>query len=144
MISTFVFLSCNGLHDRKNSFGIYLVNISARMVFLRVGFLAERIFADFFEPQQNKGFYWKFQALKSKFQGLKFGDSIHHHSIPHLLPPDLSRISSLGFSPHFCGKKCPEKSSRKMPDEILQIFYNKNPRQSSAGGPGQYFVRCPL
>ena len=36
--------------------------------------------------QQNKGFYWKVQALKSKFQGLKFGDSIHHHSIPHLLP----------------------------------------------------------
>ena len=38
--------------------------------------------------QQNEGFYWKFQALKSKFQGMKFGDSIHHHSIPHLLPPE--------------------------------------------------------
>ena len=36
------------------------------------------------------------------------------------------------FSPHFCGKKCPEKSSRKIPDKILQILYNKNPRQFSA------------
>ena len=32
MIWTFVFFSCNGLHDRKNGLGIYLVNISARMV----------------------------------------------------------------------------------------------------------------
>ena len=40
--------------------------------------------------QQNKGFYWQLQALKSKFQGLKFGNSIHHHSIPHLLPLELS------------------------------------------------------
>ena len=39
--------------------------------------------------QQNKGFYCKIQALKSKFQGPKFGDSIHRHSIPHLLPPDF-------------------------------------------------------
>ena len=31
------------------------------------------------------------------------------------------------FSPHFCGKKCPEKSSRKIPGKILQILYNKNP-----------------
>ena len=41
------------------------------------------------------------------------------------------------FSPHFCGKKCPEKSSRKIPDKILQILYNTNPRQFSAEGPGQ-------
>ena len=32
------------------------------------------------------------------------------------------------FSPHFCGKKCPEKSSRKIPGKILQNLYNKNPR----------------
>ena len=31
------------------------------------------------------------------------------------------------FSPHFCGKKCPEKSSRKIPAKILQNLYNKNP-----------------
>ena len=30
------------------------------------------------------------------------------------------------FSPHFCGKKCPEKSSRKIPGKILQNLYNKN------------------
>ena len=45
------------------------------------------------------------------------------------------------FSPHFCGKKCPEKSSRKIPDKILQILYNKNPRQFSAEGPGQNLRR---
>ena len=44
------------------------------------------------------------------------------------------------FSPHFCGKKCPEKSSRKIPDRILQILYNKNPRQFSAEVPGQFFA----
>ena len=42
-------------------------------------------------------------------------------------------------SPHFCGKKCPEKSSKKIPDKILQILYNKNPQQFSAEGPGQFF-----
>ena len=31
------------------------------------------------------------------------------------------------FSPHFCGKKCPEKSSRKIPGKILQNLYYKNP-----------------
>ena len=31
------------------------------------------------------------------------------------------------LSPHFCGKKCPEKSSRKIPGKILQKVYNKNP-----------------
>ena len=44
-----------------------------------------------------------------------------------------------GFFSHFCGQKCPEKSSRKIPDKILQILYNKNPRQFSAEGPGQDF-----
>ena len=36
-----------------------------------------------------------------------------------------------GFSrrifPHFCGKKCPEKSSRKIPWKILQNLYYKHP-----------------
>ena len=29
------------------------------------------------------------------------------------------------FSPHFCGEKYPEKSSRKIPGKILQYLYNK-------------------
>ena len=41
-------------------------------------------------------------------------------------------------SPHFCGKKCPEKSSRKIPGKILQNLYNKNPRHISAEGPAQH------
>ena len=40
----------------------------------------------------------------------------------------------------FCGKKCPEKSSRKIPGKILQNLYNKNPRHISAEGPGQKSV----
>ena len=44
------------------------------------------------------------------------------------------------FSPHFCGKKCPEKSSRKIPGKILQSLYNKNPRHISAEGPRQHFA----
>ena len=43
------------------------------------------------------------------------------------------------FSPHFCGKKCPEKSSRKIPCKILQNLYNRNPRHISAEGSGQFF-----
>ena len=31
------------------------------------------------------------------------------------------------FSPNFCGKKCPEESSRKIPGKILQNLHNKNP-----------------
>ena len=31
------------------------------------------------------------------------------------------------FSPHFCGNKCPERSSRKIPGKILQKLYNKIP-----------------
>ena len=37
------------------------------------------------------------------------------------------------FSPHFCGKKCPEKSSSK----ILLILFSEDPRHISAEGPGQ-------
>ena len=37
----------------------------------------------------------------------------------------------------FVGKKCPEKSSRKIPGKILQNLHNKNPRHISADGPGQ-------
>ena len=47
---------------------------------------------------------------------------------------------------HFCGKKCQEKSSRKIPSKILQNLYNKNPRHISAEGPGQPFMLrfvCP-
>ena len=53
-------------------------------------------------------------------------------------PPDFFRgFCRRIFSPHFCGKKCPEKSSRKIPGKILQNLYNKNPRRISAEGPGQ-------
>ena len=41
------------------------------------------------------------------------------------------------FSPHFCGKKCPEKSSRKIPGKILRNLHHINPRHMSAEGPGQ-------
>ena len=43
----------------------------------------------------------------------------------------------------FVGKKCPEKSSRKIPGKILQNLYDKNPRHISAEGPGQD-VTCVL
>ena len=42
-----------------------------------------------------------------------------------------------GFSHRYYGKRCPEKSSRKIPGKILQKLYNKNPRHISAEGPGQ-------
>ena len=35
------------------------------------------------------------------------------------------------------GKKCPEKSSKKIPGKTLQNPYNKNPGHISAEGPGQ-------
>ena len=55
------------------------------------------------------------------------------------------RVSSRIFSPdffshHFCGEKCPEKSSRKIPGKSLQNLYNKNPRHISAEGPGQIIM----
>ena len=54
-------------------------------------------------------------------------------------PPDFSRILSPDFFSSFLWKKCPEKSSRKIPGKILQNLYNKNPQQLSAEGPGQHF-----
>ena len=43
-------------------------------------------------------------------------------------PPNFFRgFSRRIFSPHFFGKKCPEKSSRKIPGKTLQNLYNKNP-----------------
>ena len=50
----------------------------------------------------------------------------------------FSRILSPDFFASFCEKKCPEKSSRKIPGKILQILCNKNPRHISAEGPGQH------
>ena len=49
----------------------------------------------------------------------------------------FSRIFSPDFFSSFCWKKCPEKSSRKIPGKILQNLYNKNPRHISAEGPAQ-------
>ena len=37
------------------------------------------------------------------------------------------------FSPHFCGNKRSEKSSRKIPDKTPQNLHHKNPRHISAG-----------
>ena len=41
------------------------------------------------------------------------------------------------FSPHFCGKKCPEKSSRKIPAKSSKIYTTKILRHISAEWPGQ-------
>ena len=38
----------------------------------------------------------------------------------------------------FMRKKCPEKSSRKIPSKILPNLHNKNSRDISAEGPGQH------
>ena len=43
------------------------------------------------------------------------------------------------FSPHFCGKKWPEKLSRKIPAKILQNLYNKNPPTHFCRGAGPKF-----
>ena len=53
-------------------------------------------------------------------------------------PPDFFADFVAGFIfLIFVGKKCPEKSSRKIPGKILQNLNNKNPRHISAEGPGQ-------
>ena len=57
-----------------------------------------------------------------------------------LLGPAFGRtgFSRRIFSPHFCGKKCPEKSSRKIPGKILQhIYTTKILQHISADWPGQ-------
>ena len=52
----------------------------------------------------------------------------------------FSRILSPDFFSSFCGEKCPEKSSRKIPGKILQNLYNENPRHISAEGLGQVMI----
>ena len=53
-------------------------------------------------------------------------------------PPDFFADFVAGFFLLiFAGKKCPKKSSRKIPGKILQNLHNKNPRHISAEGPGQ-------
>ena len=55
-----------------------------------------------FNPE-NKGFCWRFQALKGGgFQGLTFGYSIHHQSMPHLLPPESKPSPHAGFGSWLC------------------------------------------
>ena len=51
-------------------------------------------------------------------------------------PPDFLAdfVAGLGIFSHFCVKKCPEKASRK----ILQNLCNKNLRHISAEGLGQH------
>ena len=52
-------------------------------------------------------------------------------------PPDFFADFLVGFFLLiFVGKKCPEKSSKKIPGKILQNLYNKNPRHISAEGAG--------
>ena len=53
-------------------------------------------------------------------------------------PPDFCADFVAGFYfSHFCGKKCPEESSRKILGKILQNVHNKNPRHISAEGLGE-------
>ena len=52
-------------------------------------------------------------------------------------PPDFRGFSRRIFSPHFCGKKCPEKSSRKSPRKSSKIYTTKILRHISAEWPGQ-------
>ena len=54
----------------------------------------------------------------------------------------LLRILSPDFFSSFLWgkKKCPKKSSRKIPGKILQILHNKNPRHIPAEGPGQQIL----
>ena len=53
-------------------------------------------------------------------------------------PPDSFADILAGFLLLiFVGKKCPLKSSRKIPGKILQKSSNKNPRHISAEGPDQ-------
>ena len=71
---------------------------------------------------------WKHKNRKTLyFLGPAFGRT-NFSRIFIFEPPDFFRgFSRRIFSPHFCGKKCPEKSSRKIPGKILQNLYNKNP-----------------
>ena len=68
----------------------------AKFQTLNFGIQGLKFVRDSLPNQQNKGFCWKFQALKSKFQGLKFCDSIHRHSIPHPLPAEIPIFEALG------------------------------------------------
>ena len=55
-------------------------------------------------------------------------------------PPDFLADFVAGFFLLiFCGKKCLEKSSRKIPGKIRQSLHNKNPRHISAEWPGPVF-----
>ena len=61
-------------------------------------------------------------------------------------PPIFSRICRLIFLLIFVGKKCPERSFKKIPSKILQHLHNKNPRRIFVEGPGQdlRFLDCFL
>ena len=70
---------------QKVGYGM-VVDGFAKFQALNFGISGPGISERFSFESAKQGIYWKCQALKSKFQGLKFGDSIHHHSIPHLSP----------------------------------------------------------
>ena len=61
----------------------------AKLQALNFGISGPEISEGFSVLPAKQGIFMKIQPLKSTFQGPKFGDSIHHHSIPHLLPPEL-------------------------------------------------------
>ena len=48
------------------------------------------------------------------------------------------------FSPHFCEKKCPEKSSRKIPGKILQKFIQQKSPTHFCRGAGANLFRLSL
>ena len=74
------------------------------------------------------------QPIAMPFLGSVFGRTDFSRGLLFWGHRIFSRILSRICSPHFCGKKCPEKSSMKIPGKILQNLYNKNPRHISAEG----------
>ena len=52
-------------------------------------------------------------------------------------PPDLFADFVAGFFSSFCGKKCPQKSSRNIPDKILQIYTTDVPDNFLQRGQAQ-------
>ena len=58
-------------------------------------------------------------------------------------PPHFFADFLAGFFSHFCGKKCPEKSSRKIPGKSSKIYTTKILQHISADCPGQKILKAP-
>ena len=108
----------------------------------REPFLGEFIFLRYYMGLYLHSREHRKNCLRSSFPNL-LGLFFWHNGLFSRIfifgPPDFFffGFSRRSFSPHFCGKKWPEKSSRKIPGKILQNLYNKNPRHISAERPGQ-------